>query len=133
MSNAIQTLAASPALPPRSPSTHLQMIELLFQRAICYHALGYIGKAVNDYGNCLGFVKVWCSTNNFIYFEQNPVAPVVSVVLHGCCHRPFLHQKCLEEICSWKRGATQLLAVCLLVSRTATLQSVASLYNASKR
>lgn len=33
------------------------MIELLYQRAICYHALGYVKNAIKDYEDCLGFVK----------------------------------------------------------------------------
>ena len=31
------------------------MIELLFLRAICHHALGYVREAVRDYEDCLTF------------------------------------------------------------------------------
>jgi len=44
------------ALPSRRPPT--QMVELLFQRAICYHALGYIASAVKNYEACLSWNKV---------------------------------------------------------------------------
>ena len=39
------------------------MIELLFQRAICYHALGYVKEAVKDYEDCLTWNKVWGAGN----------------------------------------------------------------------
>jgi hypothetical protein len=32
----------------------MQSIELLYLRAICYHALGYARKAVADYEACMG-------------------------------------------------------------------------------
>ena len=34
------------------------MVELLFQRAICQHALGFIAHAVRDYEACLSWSKV---------------------------------------------------------------------------
>lgn len=36
------------------PPFIIQSIELLYLRAICYHALGYARKAVADYEACMG-------------------------------------------------------------------------------
>lgn len=36
----------------------MQVVELLYIRAICHHALGYIREAVKDYEDCLAWSKV---------------------------------------------------------------------------
>lgn len=60
-----------PVLPRGVPC--LQKVELLYLRAICYHAMGYARKAVADYDACMN-----CTSRK----DEGPVGEESRLVTH---------------------------------------------------